>query len=139
MGCGDGFDGVADEFAARQGKAHTAVAHGDTVADADSRKFDRCTTGGSDAELDGFGNVPQMDVAGDDFIKGITDADQGLLQIFIAIAHGVKKGSVGRTGKALFYDITMHVIIPFFAYISLTGTTPRERAIWPVRAISIIL
>ena len=52
-----GFDGIADEFTAGQGKAHAAMPHGDAVADADGRKFNRCTAGSGYAEFDSFGNI----------------------------------------------------------------------------------
>ena len=76
---GDGFDGVADELAAGQRVFHAVVAHGDAVADADGRKFDRRTAGGGDAQLDGFGDFPQVHMAGNDFVKGVDYADQRLL------------------------------------------------------------
>ena len=90
MSCRYGFNGVTDQFTAGQGKAHAAMTHGDTVADADGREFNRCTAGSGNAELDCFGNIAQMDMAGNDFIEGITDTDQRFLQIFIAIAHSME-------------------------------------------------
>ena len=139
---GDGFDGVADELAAGQRVFHAVVAHGDAVADADGRKFDRRTAGGGDAQLDGFGDVPQVHVAGDDFVKGVDHANQRLLQVFVAVAHGVKQGAVGRTGASFFYYVASHINYPFvyrvyyLMRICLTGMTPRDKEICPVLAIS---
>ena len=92
------------------------MTHGDTVADADGREFNRRTASSGNAEFDGFGNIAQVDMAGNDFIKGITDTDQRLLQIFIAIAHSVEQRTMGGSGNALFNNITAHGIHPFFTY-----------------------
>ena len=49
--------------------------HSDAIADANGRELNGCTAGSGYAEFDGFSNIAQMDMTGNDFIKGITDAD----------------------------------------------------------------
>lgn len=56
MGRRYGFDGVTDQLAARKGKTHATMTHGDAVTDADRRKFDRRTAGSGYPKFNGLGN-----------------------------------------------------------------------------------
>ena len=66
------------------------MAHGDAITDADGGKFNRRASGRGYAEFDGLGDFPEMDMAGDDFVKRVNDADQRFGQVFIGIAHGME-------------------------------------------------
>ena len=86
----DSLDGVRDELAARERVLHARVPHGDAVADADGRELDRRAAGCRDAELGRLCDLAQVDVARDDLVEGIADANQRLLEVLRTIAHGME-------------------------------------------------
>lgn len=69
-GChGYGFDGIGNEFAACQRELHTCMPHGNTVADTNGRKFNRCAAACRNTELCHVGNLSKMDMSRYNFIE----------------------------------------------------------------------
>ena len=82
----DCFNRVCNELAACEGVFHACVPHRDAVADTNRRELNRRPAGRCDAQLRHIGNFAQMDMAGDDLVERVADADERLLEIFWAIA-----------------------------------------------------
>ncbi len=104
----DGLDGIRDELAARERILHARVAHRDAIADADGREFDRRAARRGHAELRRLGDIPEADVSRDDFIERIADADQGLSEIFLAIAIRMEQRTMRAPRRAFLDDIASH-------------------------------
>ena len=104
----DRLDGVGDELAARERVFHARMAHRDAVADTDGRELQRRTAGGRDAELCSLGNLAQMDVARDDFIEGIADADERLLEVLLTVAVRMEQRTMRATRGAFLDNIASH-------------------------------
>ena len=51
-----------------------------------------------------------MHMSGDDFIKGIADADQRLFEVFRPEAIRVEQGTMGATRSALLDNIASHLL-----------------------------
>ena len=92
------------------------MAHGDAVADADGREFNGGAAVFQHAVFHGLGDPVQIHMAGNDFILGIADADQGLLQLLFRITHGIEQGAVGCPGGTFFHSCASHSI-PLFPHI----------------------
>ena len=95
VGNGHGLGGVGDEVPGDKGVLHAHVAHGDAVAHGDGGELHGRASGGPDASLDGFGNLVQVHVAGDDLIIGADHADERAFQLLLGVAQGVKQRTVG--------------------------------------------
>ena len=102
VAAGDEFDAVGDDFAADERGLHALRAHGDAVVDGDGVELHGHAAGLADALLDGFGDLAEMEVAGADLGPGVGDADEGLVQVFLAEADGAEVaaggGAVGAFG-----------------------------------------
>ncbi len=115
----DEFDGVGDDFAGDERGLHAFGAHGDAVGDGDGVELHGGAAGFADALLDGFGDLAEMEVAGADLGPGVGDADDGLVQVFLAEAYaaqvGARGGAVGAFGEdygVLLARCDAHVIRP---------------------------
>ena len=100
------FHAVRNQFAAGEGVLHAFVAHGDAVADADGRYFDRNAAGSQNAVFDIFGLVIQVGMAGNDFALGVDHGDHGFLHVLFREAQGIEQRTVGGAGRAFFDEIT---------------------------------
>jgi len=109
VGHGHGFDGIGDEFPGSQRVFHPCVPHGDPVANPDGRKLHRRPAGEPNPRLDVVGDDPQVDVARDDFVGGVDDADDRPPDLFVRISHGLEQGAVGRPLQALLHQVAAHV------------------------------
>ena len=117
MGCCYGFNGVGNELSAGQGEFHAVMAHSDAVADADGWKFHGSAASGQNALFSSFSNFTQMHVTGNNFIKGIDNTNEGLLQLLRTIAHSIEEGTMGGTGGTFFYNITAQEKLTPFPHV----------------------
>lgn len=115
------FDGIGNEFAARERIFHAVMAHGNAVTDGDGRKFNGHAACFGHTHLHSIGNFPQVHMAGYDFVEGIDNANHGTLQFFIGVAHGMEQAAVGRTLGSFFCDITSHDTDLSFITIGVQG------------------
>ena len=99
VGGGQGLHGVGDQLPGGQGVVHAPVAHDDAVAHADGRHHHRGAPGGVDTGFHRLCQLIQMGMSGDDVALGGYHADQGLLQLLVREARGVKQGPVRRPGQ----------------------------------------
>ena len=104
----DRLDGVGDELAARERVFHARMAHRDAVADTDGRELQRRAAGGRHAELRRLSDLTQMDVARDDLIEGIADADERLLEILLTVAVRMEQRTMRTTRGAFLDNIASH-------------------------------
>ena len=88
---------------------HAPVAHDDAVAHADGRHHHRGAAGGVDTGFHRLCQLIQMGMSGDDVALGGYHADQGLLQLLVREARGVKQGPVRRPVRALCHLIADHI------------------------------
>ena len=84
------------------------MVHGDAIAETDGWKFHWRATGAEDTSLDGAGDLIEVEMAWNDFVLGVDDADQRFFQIVGGVAHGIEQGTVRRTCRPLFDFITSH-------------------------------
>ncbi len=94
VGHGHDFDGITDELPGGQGVFHPLVVHGQAVADADDPEFQGRPPGQAHPGFHRLGDFVQMDVAGDEFIKSVGHPDEGLVNLPVGKAHGLKKCAV---------------------------------------------
>ncbi len=83
-----GFDGISDDFTAGKRIFHAGVAHGDTVADGNRVEFKGYAAGVADGLFDHFGDLIEVDVAGDDLTKTVGYRNKWLVYICIFEAAG---------------------------------------------------
>ncbi len=112
MGRGHDLDGVGDELPGRQGIFHAGVVHGQAVADADDAELQGGAAIEAHPGLGRLGDLVQVDVAGDEFVKGIGHADNGLVDLPVGQAHGLEEGAVGIFLQALFHQVAAHATAP---------------------------
>ena len=103
-----GFGGVGDQIPCDQRVFHTHMPHGDTVADGDGGENDGGAASHGDAQLNGLNNLVQIHVAGDDFVVGADDADQGTIHLFVGDAQCVEQGAVGGALCTFGDGVTSH-------------------------------
>ncbi len=87
---GHGLNRIADKLAARQRVLHAIMTHRDAIANADGRELHRRAACRSNPQLDSLRDFPQMDMARDNLVERVDHADERLLQILIAVAHGME-------------------------------------------------
>jgi len=109
MGHGRHLNGIGDEFPGRQGIVHAFVVHGNPVTDADGGKLHGSSPGHADAGFDGFDDIVQVHVPGNQFIGRVGNADQGAGNFMIRIAHGLHQASVGGSGYPLCCNVASHI------------------------------
>ena len=108
VGHGHDLDGVGDELPGGQGIFHALVVHGHAVADADDPELQGGAAGHAHPGLGGLGDLVQVDVAGDEFVKGIGHPDDGLVDLPVGEPHGLEEGAVGVFFQALFHQVAAH-------------------------------
>ena len=108
MADGHDFDGIGNKLAACERVFHPRVVHGDTVTDADGRKFHGCAAGHVDTRLYGVCDFIQVDMTGYDAVYRIGDTDDRLFDFRVRIPHGFEQAAVGRSFDSLFDDIAFH-------------------------------
>ena len=86
--------GVSDQIPGDQGVFHALVAHGDAVAHGDGGEDNGGAAGHGYAQLHRFHNLVQIHVAGNDFIVGADNADEGPLLLFLGQAQGMVQTAV---------------------------------------------
>ena len=69
------FNAICYQFAACEGIFHAIVTHCDTVANTDSREFDRSTASFQDAVFNSLSDGVQVHMTGDDFVSCTANAD----------------------------------------------------------------
>ena len=75
---GHGLYAVGDELTAGQGIHHALVRHGNAVADGDGGELHGHAARHENALLRRVGNAAQVEVAGNDLIEGVHNADERL-------------------------------------------------------------
>ena len=113
----DSLDRVGDELAARERVLHARVAHGDAVADTNGRELDRRTASSSDAELRSLSDLTQVDVAWDDLVEGIADADQRLLEVLRTVAICMEQGTMCTACSTFFDNIASHKQLSYLSVL----------------------
>ena len=108
VGHGHDLDGVGDELPGGQGIFHALVVHGQAVADADDPELQGGAAGQAHPRLGGLGDLVQVEMAGDEFVKGIGHADDGLVDLPVGEAHGLEQGAVGVFFQTQFHQIAAH-------------------------------
>ena len=102
------LNGVGDELPGGQGIFHALVVHGQTVADADDPELQGGAAGQAHPGLGGLGDLVQVQVAGDEFVKGIGHPDDGLVDLPVGEPHGLEQGAMGVFLQTQFHQITAH-------------------------------
>jgi hypothetical protein len=87
------FDGVGDQFAARQGVEHAAVPHGDAVVDRDCVEFAADAAGLGYRVGDQSAHVAEVDVARDELSEAVGDGDDRLAEVVVGHAGGPPQGA----------------------------------------------
>ncbi|CAA9282737.1 MAG: hypothetical protein AVDCRST_MAG56-4915 [uncultured Cytophagales bacterium] len=114
LGAGHGFDGVGNEVAGGQGKAHPPGAHREGVAHAGGVEDEPHQAGVFQALFDEPGQVVEVHVAGVAFEAGTGNADLGFLQVGFGkagpVQHGPRRRLTGvlRDGAAVFVEEMGH-------------------------------
>jgi hypothetical protein len=113
----NGLDRIGDELAARERVLHARVAHGDAVADTDSRELKGRAACCCDAELRSLGDFAQVDVARDDLVEGIADADQRLLEVLRTVAICMEQGTMCTACSTFFDNIASHKQLSYLSVL----------------------
>ena len=108
VGPDNDLDGVGDQLAAGEGVFHAQVVHGEAVADADGVDLKGGAARHANATFGGVGDRPEGLVAGDHFVVGADDADEGLLHFTIGTAECSQQGAMGSPLDAAFEDVAFH-------------------------------
>lgn len=109
MGFDHGLHRVGDQFAAGEGEFHTGVAHGNAVTDSDGVEFEGDAARLADGFLDQIGDFIQVNVAGDDFVEGIANANEGFVEILgFDDAGGPEETAVWCVFGAFFNFVAIH-------------------------------
>ncbi|GBE18636.1 hypothetical protein BMS3Abin16_01241 [archaeon BMS3Abin16] len=75
MGAHHVFNHVCDKLTGWQAVFHAVMSHCDSVADADYREFQRDASCLANAVFRGVGQLVQVDVTWNDFVKGVDHCD----------------------------------------------------------------
>ena len=113
----NGLDRIGDELAARERVLHARVAHGDAVADTDGGELKGRAACCCDAELRSLGDFAQVDVARDDLVEGIADADQRLLEVLRTVAICMEQGTMCTACSTFFDNIASHKQLSYLSVL----------------------
>ena len=116
MGQSHTLGGVGDQISRHQGILHSHMAHGDTVADRDGRKYHRDAPRLGNTHLYGVDNLIQVHMSRHDLIVGTHDSHHGFLHLFLGKSKGVKQAAVRRLLHAAFYIVTSHLSLLLFSF-----------------------
>ena len=100
----DSFDGVGDDFARHERILHAFAAHRDAVGDGDGVKDNRLATASVRTFLGFNREFINVHVARRDVAPGGRDADDGLLEIGLGEADGIKHGARSGAFRAVHKD-----------------------------------
>ena len=104
---------IGDQLAGGEGILHADMPHGDAVAHADGREFDRHAARQTDAVLDGLRDVVQVVVPRHALRLRADHADQRELQLLVGQAERLPEGTMRRLLRAAFHAITdCHLTAP---------------------------
>ncbi len=104
---------IGHQFATRQREVHADVPHGDPIADADDVELQGDAASQADASFDGLGDLVQVDMARDELVVGIGNADDRTLQLLWRQSQGVQQAPVWSALESSLHLITVHVVSPF--------------------------
>ena len=107
------FDGVGDQFAGAQRVLHPLVAHDDAVAYPDREELDGRAPRHPDAGLDRLGDLVQMEMAGDDLVGGVGDADHRPFDLPIRQSQRLEQGAVRGPLQPFLHRVGTHIPSPF--------------------------
>src|SRR5208337_2468599 len=89
------------------------------VADADDPKLQGSAARQTHPRLHRLGDLVQVQVAGDEFVKGIGHPDQWLVDLPVGESHGLEEGAVG-----IFFQTQLHQVA---SHAWLLNSTPAGR------------
>ena len=118
------LDGIRDDFSGDQARLHALGSHGDTVVDRDGVELHGRAAGLANALLDGFGDLTKMEVAGTDLGPGVSDADDRLVQVFLAEADAAEVRAGSSAGRAFGEGDGIFLRIDFVAQYSYSFHWP---------------
>ena len=84
------------------------MAHDDAVADPDREELERGAARHPDARLDRLGDLVQMEMAGDDLVGGVGDADHRPFDLPIRQPQGLEQGAVRGPFQPFFHLVGTH-------------------------------
>ena len=116
-----GLDAVCHQFTARQRKFHSAMPHGDTVANPNGGEFNGSSASGGNTHFNGFHKIAKVGMARYYFAKSVANANDWFFQIFRGIAHGIKKRTVSRSIRTLGGVRTTHIESSIFRILQGIG------------------
>ena len=122
VGHGHRFDRVGDQFAGAQRVFHPFVAHADPVADTDGEELEGRAAGHPYTRLDGVGDLMEVQVAGDQFVCRIGDADHRPFDFPVRQPQRFEQGAVRGPLQPFFHPVGTHHFPP-------SGTCPVWSAI----------
>ena len=97
------FHAVRNQLTACKAIFHAGMPHRDTITNADGRNHDGCAARHAHACLDGFCNLIQIEMSGNNFAVCGNYANQRSVQFFLRISHCIKQASCRCSLYALCY------------------------------------
>ena len=82
---------IGNKVTGNKAVLHTCVTHSDTVANSDSREYDRSTAAHSYTQLNGFNQLVDVHVSGNDLIVGRNDTNEWTLHFLFSHAKCIEK------------------------------------------------
>ncbi len=105
---------------------HSDVAHGDSVADSDRRKYNRCSSRHGNTHFDRVNDLIDIHMSRNNFIIRTYNTDKRSVHLFLGKSESMKQGSVGRLSTALFYRITFHFKSSTFIQLELLNLINKD-------------
>ena len=100
---------ICNQVSCYQRIFHADMAHGNAVADCNSRKHHRSTSCHGYAQFYSLHNFIQIHMARHDLIIGAYNTHHGLFHLFFRHSKGIKQGAVRRLLHTGLYCITFHM------------------------------
>jgi len=94
------------------------MVHGNPVAYTDGAKRDGRTAGRPYPGFHGLQDFVKMDMARDNFVVGVRDADQGAVNLFIRVTHCFQQRAMGGPFDSFFYEVASHGCFPAISVIN---------------------
>ncbi len=108
VGLGHGLDRVGDELPAGQGIVHSHVAHGQAVADPDRRELHRGPAGGEHPGPDRRRDPVKLDMARDELVPGVDDADPRRGDLSLGVPHRPQQRTMRRPLRSILDVVARH-------------------------------
>ena len=127
------FDGIGNDFAAREAIEHAAMAHGDPVINSDGVEFLCDPTSRFDLARDHLAEILEVNVPRNELREGIRNRDDRLSEIVIAHARRPPEGPgtshVSAMGRSLGAIVRHGQVLPLLcSTVMKIHTGPRRRS-----------